>query len=163
MQQDIVDIPYIKGQLVFNSLEFSASSISVPVITEIDIQGNSFLRDIKNYFEAAVTGRECCFFVCGQSRLMRFTRRFFSQTFFSVLMRFSVCLNPSTQCFSTSQCIQEIAQPQHALAPCFWNSVRVMRTMEMSQCFSRSRRTICSFGSGFVCECLLSLVQTTLP
>ena len=60
-----MDIPYIKGQLVFNSLEFSASSISVPVITEIDIQGNSFLRDIKNYFEAAVTGRECCFFVCG--------------------------------------------------------------------------------------------------
>lgn len=56
-----MDIPYIKGQLVFNSLEFSAYSISVPVITEKDIQGNSFLRDIKNYFEAAFTGGGCCF------------------------------------------------------------------------------------------------------
>lgn len=88
---------------------------------------------------------------------MRFTLRFFSQTSFSVLMLSSVCPNPSTHCFSTSQCIQEIARPQHALAPCFWSSVRVMRTMQMSQCFSHSRRTICSFGSGFVCVCLFSL------
>ena len=62
----MVDIPYIKGQLVFNSLEFSAYSIPVPVISEKDIQGNSFLRDVKNYFEAAFTGRECYFSFVGR-------------------------------------------------------------------------------------------------
>ena len=68
-----MDIPYIKGQLVFNSLEFSTYSISVPVITERDIQGNLFLRDVRSYFEAASTGRSCYFSFVGRvaGRLLR--------------------------------------------------------------------------------------------
>lgn len=55
----MLDIPYLKGQLVFDSLEFSSYSISVPIITERDIQENHYLRDVKNYFEAAFSGRFC--------------------------------------------------------------------------------------------------------